>query len=331
MPSDKLDAEKMRRFLKALKEASFIKHDERNVWPNYVYHYTNITNAVQILSDGYLFSRERLNSLEKSFVDSGSIEVLKNTDQSIKNYVRLYFRPKTPTQYHCEGIQSRITLTASDFSGAHCPVPIFFLFDSAEVLTKINTKFSNGNLGAFGVQKYNSTTKLIELPWKRIYHLGPIENNRKSIIFHRHAEVIVPDKLDLQALRLIYCRSDAERESLLHLLPSDVRTKYQGIITASSRNMLFYRKHSFVEKVFLSKDIAIFQFSPDTKSPGPFDMKVTLSDSNSGRVLSWETNRVALNKLNVPFGNSIQQYEIRLFLDGNLAYANNFEDSLIPF
>ena len=130
---------------------------------------------------------------------------------------------------------------------------------------------------------------------------------------------------------MIYCHSDAEKETLLHLLDSDLRDKYGSIITASTRNILFNQRHTFVEKVRLSSDLASFQFAPDTKSPGPFKVRVSISDLDSAAIHDWESNERTSGIITVPIKEPISNYEIRLHLDDILAYANIFEESGIPF
>lgn len=223
-------------------------------------------------------------------------------------------------------------LEKSNFPDAHCPVPIFFLFSSSEVLSKKHVEFSNGNLGAMGVQRYETGRELMALPWKKIYHhSGSFGVDKSSIIFHRNAEVIVPNKLNLDTLRLIYCRSDAEKETLLHLLDSDLRDKYGSIITASTRRILFNRRHTFIENVRLSTSRASFQFSPDTESPGPFNIRVSILDLDQDEIHRYKSSERTTGVLNVKIPNLIPNYEVRLFLDDHLVYANIFEEIEIPF
>ena len=75
------------------------RYDGRSWWPKFVFHYSALQNVVSILETGILFSRE--NAMSKSLigVDGASQSVLANTSDAYKDYVRLYFRPKTPTQY----------------------------------------------------------------------------------------------------------------------------------------------------------------------------------------------------------------------------------------
>ena len=63
--------------------------------------------------------------------------------------------------------------------------------------------------------------ELSKMPFELIYHdtvLGTGGEVRK-VVFHRNAEVLIPQRLDLRAVRHVLCRSQAEHETLLNLLP----------------------------------------------------------------------------------------------------------------
>jgi hypothetical protein len=248
--------------------------------------------------------------------------------------MRLYFRPKTPTQYYAEGIYSQTTLSMSKFPEAHCPVPVFFLFDSAQILARSDCLFSDGNLTSPRAGKFSTAEELERLPWNKIYHTGWIDYScpeNADIVFRRNAEAIVPNKLDLSALRYIYCRSDAERETLLYLLLPDSQSQYRNKIVASTRSDLFYRRQTFVESVRLSPKEVYFQFSPETQSPGPFHLRVELKFASDQRSFDAENF-----KLKRPYGRKMAlpslsgSYTIRLYLDDHLTYANIFEQKEVP-
>jgi len=217
MPDLKPDSERIRNFLKALEQQNWVKRGERRWWPRYIFHYTDIKNIVEILKVGQLFSREYLEKISGLPTSSGSASVLAGTDYFTKDCVRLYFRPRTPTQYWAEGIRSRKTLESSKYSDAHCPIPIFLLFDSSEILTRADCWFSDGGLNSFTAQRLYTAEDLENLPWQKIYHntwYTPHSAAESDIAFRRNAEVIVHKKLDLTALRSIHCRSEAEKEML---------------------------------------------------------------------------------------------------------------------
>lgn len=332
----KPDAQEIRTFLRELAEEDWIRRNERRWWPNFLFHYTDLQNAVSILKDGYLYSRVTAEQKGKLLVSSGSSSVLAATSDHVRSCARLYFRPKTPTQFHTEGIRSQQTLAMSRFPDAHCPVTVFFLFDAEDVLTRDFCEFSDGNLGSPHANQYSTAAELRELPWKKIYHQGSFDRSRyeeADIIFRRNAEVIVPDGLDLDALRFIYCRSDAEKETLLYLLPEHIRKKYQSKIISTTRSVLFYRHNTFLESVRLSAQSARFTFSPETKSPGPFILTIEVyPDSGSIKKLARDPYEIDVHApLSVSFPTPFYNYEIRLLLDDRLAYAKRYEDVEIPF
>ena len=333
MDSMKPDADQIRIVLDDLGRQDWVKHTERRWWPKFLFHYTDIRNAVQILREGYLYSRKYLEDQGRSIISSGSPVVLAGTDITIKDCVRLYFRPKTPTQYYAEGIRSQETLARSRFPEAHCPVPIFFLFDSIEILARSDCRFSDGNLASPQAHVLSTAEHLEQLPWRKIYHTGWIDHAKSEnsdIVFRRHAEAIIPQKLDLSALRYIYCRSEAERVTLLYLLPPDLRNRYRSKVVASTRSGLFYRQQTFVETVRLSSGVASFYFSPETKSRGPFRLRVeigTASTQRSHNVDDFVLGKFFSFKISVPD----DAYTIRLFLDDHLAYANTYDKVEIPF
>lgn len=329
----KPDAEQTGEFLGRLSQEDWIRRSERRWWPRFVFHYTDIRNAVGILKEGYLYGRRHAEDQHSLQISSGSPSVLAGTQDSIKDCVRLYFRPKTPTQYHAEGIRSQSVLSRSNFPGAHCPAPVFFLFNAALVLARDDCQFSDGNLGSPRAQLFSTASELERLPWKDIYHTGYIDYSRKqNIVFRRCAEAIVPRRLDLEALRNIYCRSDAEKETLLHLLPPELRRQYQDRILSATRNILFYRRHTFVEAARLSSGSVYLSFSPETESPGPFRFSIELSIA--GRSYRHQDDEFILKK---PFGYRLdldtpaQAYTVQVTLDRHLAYANAYEDLDIPF
>ena len=73
--------------------------------------------------------------------DCASASVLSNTPSWVRDYVRLYFAPKTPMLYHVEGIKRR----PDDWP--ECPIPVYLDF-SPQILTLPDVKVSDGNMGS---------------------------------------------------------------------------------------------------------------------------------------------------------------------------------------
>ena len=101
-------------------------------WPKCFFHFTDVHNAVGILIDGKILSRRDALAHGRMLSDNASNRVISNTDEETLKFARLYFRPRTPTQFHNEGYKPK--LVRDQEINASCPVPVFILLDSAKVL-----------------------------------------------------------------------------------------------------------------------------------------------------------------------------------------------------
>ncbi|CAF1432277.1 unnamed protein product [Adineta steineri] len=115
-------------------------------WSGYVYHFTHLENAVTILRQRKLKSRQQLLS---DFKDSSALNVIRGTRAQVKEYVRFYFRPLTPTQRCNENLGSS-ELIQRFGNRPMCPIPIFFRFNLRSLLfsDKLRWKVSLGNLAS---------------------------------------------------------------------------------------------------------------------------------------------------------------------------------------
>lgn len=322
-------------FLRGLAAQDWLRRSERRWWPNFVFHYTDIRNAVRILEEGTLYSRQQAERLGKLVVSSGSPSVLAGTSQDIRDYVRLYFRPTTPTQFHVEGVHTKQSLAASRFPDAHCPLPVFFLFDAASILGRSDVRFSNRGLGGSHYRLGSTLDDLRALPWKQIYHQGWIDTSdpesARDIVACRNAEVVVPQVLDLRALRFIYCRSDAEKDTLLHLLSLTLRNQYHSKIFASNRSELFFRRRTFIESATLLADRVHLRFSPDTECPGPFHLRISVTTTKTSAQKIDSFTLGPSYEFDIRSRHRLPHYTIQVTLDDHLVYANTFEEILLPF
>ena len=320
----KSDSDEIIKFLDNLAEQSWLGA-ARSQWAKYIFHYTDIRNAVKILERGKLVCRAELEKEKAMPVDNASPQIISNTESDVKNYVRLYFRPRTPTQYRNEGVRPN----AQQWGEAHCPVPVFFLFDSKAVLTRDDCRFSDGNLAAVGIQGLRSTAQeLSSFNFKHIYHDSP--HRSQTITLRKNAEVVFLNELDLSALKYIICRSPAEKESLLNLLPGKVFHKWTNKILIDTKSNFFFRKWSYAQTSVLSKNQAILDFSPDSIEPMPFLLTAKLKSDKEKRFTKKDFS--ANQKIIFRFDETVLLYEIEVKLDSNLIYFGRFDGSEdIPF
>ena len=325
----KPDSKKIQAHLKGLKEKPWLGK-ARAWWPDYLFRFDNIDAAARILNCGRLLSRAAAVASGFMTADCASPQVIASTPPRWKQFVRLYFRPRTPTQYDSEGFRPRGSYTL----GAHCPAPVVMLFDAPDILTRADTKFSEGNLAADAATG-DDAAFLMRIPFEKVYHdvwFDPSE--RGPIIFHRHAEIIVPDELELSPLRFVGCRTQAEYETLLHLLEPEARKKWSAKIGLGTKANLHYRHWTFVEQVELSRQGVRFHFNPSSKTPGPFHARVELCETASGDEYSWESGSCSASStltINTRSLRHPEGYKVRLELEGRVAYSNSYEEGDIPF
>lgn len=306
----------------------------RRSWIRYCYHYSAVENVVSILKRGELYSRNKSRKLGIMTNDNASNDVISNTKEWVKDYVRFYFRPKTPTQFHNEGFRSEATMTPYQ---AHCPFPVFLLFDFKSVLDLKNCYFTNHSLAKSDQQKMLNTPKEFwDLPFKKIYHVGYFPSEcRDEIVSSRQAEIIVYDKVKIAGLiKKILVRSPAERQTLFALLGENVSQKYSDLIQIDSKKSVFYGRWVFIENVVLSSKNVSIEFNCGEQST-VFSLKVCIKDCTNNLVKQYCTdNWLCLPKHQVHWDKPINKYEIKIFLNESLAFYDKYnqeENTDLPF
>ena len=303
----------------------------RQWWPVYLFHCTDILNVVSILRDGEIASRSRITGAGQLALDIASPQVIASTDPQWRNCVRLYFRPRTPTQFRNEGFRP----IGQWQWNSHCPVPVYLMFDAFSVLSRSDSRFSDGNLASPYTKVYRDVSFLEQVPFELVYHdsrFGPAE--RDQIVPRRHAEVLVPERMELDCVRFIVCRSDAEYKTLLHLLPTDTLSQWGSKIGVMAGLQLFHQEWTFVETVDMSTDRIAFRFNRSSCTPGPFDVQVEIVETATGRKYHWRNESYQCNQeLTLTLSNirDSSDYTASLYLDDHLAYASRYQDDDLPF
>lgn len=321
----KSDYKKITDHIDYLKSPTSWLVESQKFWPRFLFHFTDITNARSILETGALYPREKIQQNGRALTDIADPGIIAGTLQKWKQFVRLYFRPRTPMQYSNEGIRPKRNLE----SGAHCPVPVIFLFEAKSILSRLSTQFSNGNLRKEEVQVGDDSDFFLSLPFEKIYHDRRLDDEEKrEIVFRRHAEVMVPGELDLAHLHYIVCRSPAEYETLLSILPVQIRDRWKDKLAIDSKKNYFFKYWVYVEKAVLTASSATLYFNPSIYSH-PFHARVEFEHLETGQNFIWKDEG-----FNVESGLSFDlsnfprhgRYRITLYLDEHLAYQNTFSD-----
>lgn len=216
-------------------------------WPKYVYHYTDIRNCMGILKSGELLSRNEAVSQHLMLNENANTEVIQHTHPEIKDAVRLYFRPLTPTQYRNEGYKT----PDERVHNANVPVPVFLTFRSYKILAEPDCMFSEKGVNTrTGFHLCTKPEELACFDYRRIYSAGafaPGDNETKEF---RHAEVIIPNRHAIDDLENIWCRTPAEYQTLAYLMKkADIFSKYSHCLGLKESSELFYKNGAFIHDV----------------------------------------------------------------------------------
>lgn len=175
-------------FVKKKKIADFLGHFDCVNRVPHIYHFTHFYNAIDVIKNRKILSRDRALELGLLRYDSAG-SVVKRSNLA-HPYARFYFRPCTPTQYYNEALGADSQLgemgwgrpIIDDFTGEKtfpkiwkskypqalslglpkCPVPVFFRFDVEEVLSNIPEEcyYSDRNMQSNDPHLY----KVLEAP-----------------------------------------------------------------------------------------------------------------------------------------------------------------------
>jgi hypothetical protein len=239
----------------------------RKGWPNFIYHTTNLDNALRIVASQRILSRNMAINSQSLISDVADPDVISKTDSVWKDYARFYFRPKTPTMWVNEGIKP-----LAQRGKAHCPVPVCFLFNAKKMLVQDNCIFSNGNLGSQTVSTGTDAAFFKNLNFDKIFHDSP--HNDKNITFSRCAEAIFPGSVDFTNLEFIVLRSEAEKETFINMIDYNFALTWKDKIRVSTRLPVFNENWNFVRDVKWSGKNIVVKFNEQRKnSRGPFNFE----------------------------------------------------------
>lgn len=204
-------------------------HSDVSWWPKFAYHYTDVTNAVKILSTKHLYSRTKVTKLGIMSNDNASKQVIDMTQTEALSCVRFYFRPLTPTQYYNEGFKHPSLRYQGDIN-ANVPVPIFFLFDLEKLLSNPCVKFSEKPQSGYGSKLVSGIDAFSKLKFNYIYKNGYVDNYTEVNKF-RHAEILYPNSMAIdESLHSILCRNNVDRLTLLNLLKAENPREYRNYL-----------------------------------------------------------------------------------------------------
>ena len=325
----KPDAKEIRVHMRGLASSLGLRGNQRR-WPNWLFRSDHVENTAEILNSGKLLSRAAAERDQLIVKDSGNPKLIRQLTSEHRRYVRLYFRPRTPTQYVNEGIRPEHKIEYK----AHMPVPVYLLLSNS-LLMEEGVQFTRGRLTESAT--IGKTARFLRnTKFGDIYHDSGVgrwgeSDRRPSILNARHAEVLVKDELPLDHLKHIVCRSAPERDTLLNLLASEVRTRWiERIRVDGGKGRFFYQRATFVQAANLSPTESHFVFYSNIPSDmrGPFELRIKWILAGPGLGHTNPKFMVTDHPEEFEFKDALPKYRVRVTLNGDLAYLGEFDNDL---
>ena len=293
-------------------------YPHRVKWPSRLFHHAPIENAVTILKSGMLRSRaDPQNVRPRDVAGAGVIDVRVDAH----NAARFYFRPRTPTQFHIEGIRRPGECQYGD--AAHAAVLVMLIFQARSILSAPGVSFTDRNAQQGAAIYGTEEEQFAAIPFDKVFHEGGTAGDQ-SITSHRCAEVLATSPVSLDdTLEAICCRSNAEREMLLFMLGNDA-AKWTEKVLVSDDLRVFQRDFAFVEDVSLSREGLIFKLNP-RRSGGTVDVAIDLFASDGRKVIDFRNSELppvppTADRWRVATAIQDGTYEAIITIDGHTGY-----------
>jgi hypothetical protein len=298
-------------------------------WKGSIYHFSHIDNAVEIIKNRKIQSRNKANIKG----DAAGNVVHRRGDAH--NYARFYFRPQTPTQFYNEFLGKNTTdgyethgnwiswyEKARGLGFPKCPIPIFFRFSIKEVLFKYDKKccVSNGNMQADSTQ-FNSIEKMLDkFNFDYLYSNMNYdkEHNRKYMNYSQQ-EFLVKDELSFNDLFdfEIVCPSEADRTLLINLLGNEHKDIFSKIVV----DIRYYNNEN--PRVRIEEEDSELHISTNFSGEGYFVLNGT-PDVKEMEILVGDVTKTTKDKIifksNISLGNVQQNIQLNFIDESNRSW-----------
>ncbi len=253
-------------------------------WPRRIFRHDPLENVAEILNSGEILSRSA--STGRRIIDAAEEEIVNSTDRAHQR-VRMYFRPRTPTQYHMEGIRK----VAELYGNAHAPTLAMMIFDAKTLLTNEGVEFSTCNMQSpYARTGSDDEFFASQMDFSKIFHHGPHDRD-DTITRCRCAEVLVPSPLSVAGtLQYIYWRSQAEFETLVYMLTPEAESYWRPRIRVSDDMKVFEKRFSYVENVSISNEGLSFQLAP-RRDGASVEVQIRVRNTGSGELVMSFANK----------------------------------------
>jgi ssDNA thymidine ADP-ribosyltransferase, DarT len=261
------------RFDRHILDQSSVLLNYRKPWPKYLFRHEPIENAVEILKSGQILSRTGAEGRIARDIAPDQIIGLRD---SAHDKVRLYFRPRNPTQYRIEGIRK----PSEFYHGKHGGFIVVFAFDAETILTASDTKFSCGNMQHSDSRILDGDNGFDSLDFSKIYHDSA--HRDPEVTRQRCAEVLPFSPMtNLPALRRIIVRTDADVLTVKHYIEKFSLYHYSDLVRKAKGTGIFFGEYTAFDYVDLSPGKINFKLK-ETKPAADIAVEMVVSDIKTG-------------------------------------------------
>lgn len=314
-----------------------------SVWKGNIYHFTHIENAVEIIKNRKIQSRNKAN------IKGDAAGNVVHSRSDAHDYARFYFRPHTPTQFYNEflgkntsdGYQSNINGWVSWYDKARglghpkCPVPIFFRFSLKEVLFKNenNCCISNGNMQTSST-RFGSIERMIDkFGFEDLFYTPEQYATKEDYNKYRNyaqQEFLVKEELSFDDFAdfEIICPSEADRNLLINLLGNENKHILQKIVVQRD----YYNNEN--PRIRVEEDENELHISTTFNGNGYFLLD-NIKDARELEILSGDVSKIEKNKIifktNVSLENAKQSIQLNFIDESNrkwFVYRNEKSNNL---
>jgi hypothetical protein len=267
-------------------ELYFKLMEQNDNWAGYIYHFTHISNAVEIIKNSKILSRNKATY----FADAaGSVVGRRDTAHE---FARFYFRPQTPTQFYNEALGKDINsgywgwtrgpsgswteVWKSNFSTAltlglpKCPIPVFFRYDLQEVLLKMRSKcyMSNGNMQTNRAIVKPVAQMISKFNFKDIYSTirNTSDDDYRTYINYSQQEFLIKEEFNFSSLKSfnIIVKSEIDKQELINRI--GVNNKLVNkIFTDDFSSNLFHNEN---KQIYCNYEDNVLDISSEYKGDG---------------------------------------------------------------
>lgn len=274
---------------------------QRSNWAGYVYHFTHLTNALEIIKNRQIASRNLAMKGAKFSDAAGSVV---NRRHDAHDYARFYFRPQTPTQFYNECLGKDYLSDKYDqalnLGLPKCPIPVFFKFSIDEIFKNQFDKcfISNGNLQT-NWARIGTVSEMYNLfDFDDVYSTiqSTSDGDWRTYINKSQQEFLVRDQFNFSDIHNyeILVRNRSDLFQLKHLL-KDYPNVVQKIRIADYYDDIYLNNNKEIEYDLDGNSVTVStNYNGNGNRSGYFEMEVEEGTYriNSGQVLSKTGNTI---------------------------------------